>query len=262
MKYLKISAVFVAAVLMTQCQNEGIEEPQTINASIPDDIMKGLHNMGFDTNNFPVFQKEDGYLVEGDIKVSTETILAASNDKTTTKQTRVNTILKCSEARDITVRNFDIPEIDTQLRNAINDWNNVNGSFLKFRLVNGNEDITIRFDRGNFGEGEFPASNGKPGSEANFDHTLYDEIEDRNKRNKIIRWVLRHELGHNIGFAHTNLDETGAQQISGTPNRDSNSAMNRQSLPVETFQSVNLSNGEKKALRKLYGGKPEDNICS
>ncbi len=265
MKSLKILAVLLTAMLLVQCQDESIEDAQQGKEIIPEEIMKGLDNMGIDTKNFEVLKKKDGYLVEGDIIVNTETILDAAKT-TTAKHTRVRTIVRCGYAKDIKVYN-DIPEINVQVRNAMNDWTRVSGSFLRFRFVNSREasDIAIFRDPGNFGAGTFPRPNGLPGDIILIDPSKYNVISNPGKRGRIIRFVIRHEIGHNVGFAHTNKNEGGTAFIPGSPNRDANSAMNAQRLDSQGtprgFQQGNLSQGDIKALRKMYGPGYAQNLC-
>ncbi|KAA1243513.1 M57 family metalloprotease [Aquimarina sp. RZ0] len=268
MKHLKILTVFAAALLMVQCQddNDSIEDTQPIQAAIPEEIIKGLNTMGFNTIDYPVIKDEDkdSYIVEGDMRIATETIMeASSDDQGIMKQRRHNVLVRCSRVRDVKVfisrSDGQTLAIAPQIRAAMNDWNQVNGSFARFREVNSlsDSDIQIAFtDNDNEpGIADLPR-NGEAGPAIQINGPLFDGVPRRNER---LRFVIRHELGHAIGFQHTNTNE--GLQIPGTPNRDSGSTMNRQAFPVSNFQFNNLTNADKDALRRLYGGSAADNIC-
>ncbi len=270
MKQLKIVVVSFVALLAVQCQKDTIDEvqggnqPSLVNSSIPSKVVQGLKNMGFDTNQ-EIKETADGYLVEGDIIVPKISINNANeNDESIAKQNRWINIIRCDLSKDITVRNR-VGGIKTQVENALNDWNKVNGSFLKFRLVEDNSegrpDINIRFLLGNAGQAELPREN-NPGSFVDIDPQVwYDAADNRRDANRTIRYVIRHELGHAIGFNHTN--ETIGIRVTGTPERDDKSVMNSNTSLQQVIDKrfEGLTANDRKALRKIYGGEQNDNIC-
>lgn len=265
MKKLKITAVILTALVTIQCQNEQLEEELskvptlTVNSEIPKEVLKKLKAEGFDIS-IEIVKKDKGYLVEKDIFISNEaleSILEDNDNVVSAKQRRHTEILRCSIARDIKVKNT-IDGIDTQVRNAINDWNRVNDSFLKFRLVDSEEDFRIIFQKSDLGSAALPLNN-KVGGRLALDPGLYDDLSP-SERKKGIRATIRHELGHIAGLRHTNKDI--GLLIPGTPRTDNKSVMNLEtSTNPADFFTGNLSNADKKAIRKLYGGKPADNIC-
>lgn len=269
MKNLKILAVLVIALLMAQCQKESIEEIPQAKEPIPDEIMKGLNNMGFNTKDYEVRKNKNGYVVEGDMVVSTKMILDAATT-TNTKHIRER-LPKCKNVRDIRVIN-QIPKngLRREIKSAINDWNNVSGSFVKFRLVSKEPaDIYINDMHGDYGSGSIP-SGGRPGRFVELDPSLYDAVVPASKRSKMLRFVIRHELGHTIGFGHTNgvHNTASAIHIPGTPASDPNSTMNSQpknpgggAPDLTTWQYGLLSDGDKEALKKLYGIGSSTNLC-
>ncbi|WP_010177425.1 M57 family metalloprotease [Aquimarina agarilytica] len=284
MKKLKIVAIATTAILMVQCQDENTAdiqpteetsiENQEANLDLPvvnftpvsnevsPEIVKGLQNMGYDTVLDKIENLGNHYLVGGDMIVDKESILEAAHTDPKGKQRRFNSIMRCSEARDVTVRNL-IPSINTQVRNALNDWNRIRGSFLRLRLVNGgNADMTIMRVKGVAGAADRPR-NGKPGRTVYFDPDFYKGIPRRGER---MRFVIRHEIGHNLGFLHTNEidNQEKGQHIPGTPNRDRNSIMNSAgNLPFNpaVWPFNNFTEADKRALRKMYGGNAQNNIC-
>ncbi|WP_108866397.1 M57 family metalloprotease [Aquimarina aquimarini] len=262
MKNLNLFAILLVALLMVQCQDEGIEEFQQAKDPIPEEIINGLNAMGFNTVDYEVLQKKEGYLVEGDIIIPTKTILNATT--TSAKHRRAANILSCDAARRVTVKN-NIPSINNLVRDAVNSWNEVVNSSLRVRLVRtGNADININREIGNAGSGRFPTADGRPGPVIEIDPALYDVLP-ANQRTQVLRFVLRHEIGHNIGFGHTNQNDPGSSHIEGTPMNDSRSTMNAQAhavlngnIDVSLFQSGTLSQQDIIAVRQLY---PANRVC-
>ena len=254
MKNVKIFAVFATVLVMVQCQDDGVQNEQQETAPIPVAIIEGLNAMGLDTETKEVIATEKGYLVEGDMIIDAETILNPALKSA--KHERLNNIVSCRNARDITVYN-GIPSINDEVISAINDWNSVFNSDLKLRLISRDRaDITISFDARNLGSATLPG-NGRPGSDIFMDPALYNSL-DEPQRSLVLTFVIKHEIGHTIGFFHTNENFI---RILGTPAREAASVMNSQPPGVENFQSNNLTTGDRRALTLLYGRNGAPSIC-
>ncbi len=254
MKNLKIFAVLAIALLMVQCQEDGIQTTEQETAAVPEAIIEGLKAMGLDTETKEVVATERGYLVEGDMLIDAETILDPA--RKSSKHERLFNIISCRNSKDITVNNT-IPGINDEVISAISDWNSIFNSDLKLRLVSSNNaDLFISFDARNQGSSFLP-NNGNPATDIFIDPTLYDFL-DEPRRTLILTFVLKHEIGHAIGFFHTNEDFI---RIPGTPFREAASVMNSQSSGIEGFQTNNLTTADRRALTLLYGRDDATSIC-
>ncbi|WP_010523093.1 M57 family metalloprotease [Aquimarina agarivorans] len=281
MKLLKFITlgVFTASLLIS-CQKEPIDDletsdafsetfPKGNNASIASEDLLKLKDLDFDTEQ-EIIKTEDGYVVEGDMLIPFEHLepeTLGPEEEGIEKQHRHIQIVRCSRARNIRVKN-NLRGVDQPVRNAIADWNRVNGSFLKFTLVkSGRADITISFKRNDSGVATHPR-NGRPGPTIKIDPGKWRNFIKRIRSNapfgRAFRYVIRHELGHCIGFRHSNRSsERGRVRIPGVPSQDVSSIMNQafSQSHVLNLSTMNLSNNDKKALRKLYGGSARSNIC-
>ncbi len=277
MKKLKLITVgMFAMTALFSCQNEDTDDLSTensptetvaeiINSSIPADIIQRLKEMDFDTDQ-EIKEVENGYVVEGDMIIThealTDTQQVGPEVDGIEKQFRHIEIVRCSRARNIRVRN-NLSGVNAQVRNAINDWNRVNGSFLRFNLVTGgNADININFVSGDSGISTAPF-NGRAGATIEIDPGVWRNATRPNEFGRAFRYVIRHELGHCVGFRHSNRNEGGRVRIPGVPAQDNQSIMNQASSLAEIvrLRNRNLSGNDQTALRRVYGGSAQDNIC-
>ncbi|WP_010522210.1 M57 family metalloprotease [Aquimarina agarivorans] len=267
MKRLKVIAASLIAILAVQCQKEDISEinipKESVNDQISSEILFELDSMGFDISQ-EVKKIDGGYIIEKDIIITDEHIAESKNETTDgiAKQRRLQNIVSCDRARRITVRNR-VDGINSRVREAINNWNAVNGTFLTFALVNGNADVNIVFTSRSPGAAILPR-NGRAGREIQIDPGVYTGSGESNAViQRTIRHAIRHELGHVAGLGHTNRNDLNSLPIDGTPNSDENSTMNSPSSITNAFRISrnNLSAQDGNAMRKLYGTFNRNNIC-
>jgi hypothetical protein len=139
-------------------------------------------------------------------------------------------------------------------RAAINYWNATSGT--KIYMVEGTPaDITVSFgtlDPGVAGQASFP-SGGNPGPTITISTAI--PMDQGQKQ-----WVMVHELGHTLGYRHTNwqaVGETagtvGAVHISGTPTGADNSSVFRSGLSSWPYWN-GFSSYDQVANRYLYPG--------
>lgn len=132
----------------------------------------------------------------------------------------------------------------SSITQAITEWNNVGGSKVRLSEVSVSSQANIRinsmYDAANWvARAELPYPDGSPGHVL----TINTRFNTMSASEKLFTMV--HEMGHNIGFLHTN--QTDGALIPGTPETDPNSVMNSFVLPWNGF-----TNYDRIALRQLY----------
>ncbi len=235
MKHLFTLAVM--AFLFTTCtKNQPITE---IPASgITEEIKSKISAMGFSTDD--ILEVEDGFVVEGDIFLSRNDLTNAPIDINAlivgeTEQYRT-TNLVTGLPRNITVRlntSGMTSAQNTALSNAVNAAiarYNAAGLQLTFSRVTSGGNIVIKKapnGAGYIASAGFPTSTGNP-----YNSILYNVTYATWNANTVTS-VIAHEMGHCIGFRHTDYmdrsyscggayanegaSSVGAVHIPGTP---------------------------------------------
>lgn len=217
-------------------------------------------------------------MVEGDIRISKEAVprLAARRPLSTMEVVRwkqtagqrqyiTNVVVGGSQVSSIAVSLNGLASVSawqTAAREAMSEWNRLNCSEIKF-VESHPGDITMVVDSlpgatGLAAFGTFPADgpgNGEPGDTITV-NKAYQLTPNNASTRKL---VMAHELGHNIGFRHTNwylLYETGssygAVRVAGTPDSasgDPASIMNGGS-PTSSWNGLSIH--DKTAATTVY----------
>ncbi|HVI47063.1 MAG TPA: M57 family metalloprotease [Chitinophaga sp.] len=273
MKNYTLLALFclIAGTLTVSCKKENkgtSNEPQKIS----DAVLSQIKAKGFGTSN--VHPYKDGYLVEGDIYLSTKSLTSATpagSKIRVAKSEQYSTYeLVSGLPRTFTVRVSGLGTAFVQGTDlAIQRYNALNLD-LKFRRVtSGTADITIQgFYEGpsggyiTLGYSGFP-ENGNPYSEVAMN--THPDAYGSNPNVQYVGSVIQHEIGHCIGMRHTDymdrsyscggdpIDEgdggVGAVQIPGTPSGpDANSWM----LACSNGGNRTFNSNDIIALRYLY----------
>lgn len=217
---------------MFSCQKEA--GPAEDNTAIPESVMAAIGKAGFSTEN--VVREGSGYIVEGDIYIDENHLRTQPGWFTMniaqTEQYRT-TNLVTGLPRVITVA------VNTKMPNAYEGPGgyvdqalqrfNAENLQITFQLVTGTADITIVTASGSYlASAGFPTSAGDPHNQVK----VNTRSLNGQPTNTIVS-VLAHELGHCIGFRHTDyMDRSyscggsptnegastvGAVHISGTP---------------------------------------------
>lgn len=231
-------------------------------------------------NNFTyetIKKSGDSYLIDGDIILSRESILSSPLPKmqkggiSPENLHAYNSLITSSpyNYKTITI-GFDstIPTTSdylnyrTATEEAIEEYNQIRNLRLKFEIITtGTPDITITsqqhpdftWDEAPYtiAVAHFPSA-GNPGIKVHINPT-YEDLEEMTDLTK--KYTMAHELGHTIGFRHTNYltsdhssTHSTASNVKGTGNSDPNSVMNGGAVhPWTAFSYLDLL-----AMRTLY----------
>ncbi|RFM28115.1 M57 family metalloprotease [Deminuibacter soli] len=229
-----------------------------------------IKSLGFSTSG--VVKTDAGYLVEGDITLTDELLNSNNNQQllriAETEQYRTTNLVSAPRTIKIKVSNLGTAYVSgTDL--AISRYNALGLTLTFTRITSGTADITIKgFNQGpsggyiTLGSSGFP-SGGKPYGtiQMNTNSQAYGSNPDVN----YVGSVIQHELGHCIGFRHTDYmnrsyscggaatnegaSNIGAILIPGTPSGpDANSWM----LACSNGGNRTFNANDKVALQYLY----------
>jgi hypothetical protein len=230
----------LAGMLFFSCQKEQTtnqEQPQ--QQAVSSAVLSQIGARGFSTAG--VRKVEGGYLVEGDILLEEEDLTSIPTSPNLriadVEQYRTNNLVS-SLPRTITIVVTDLPDAFVQgTDEAISRYNALNLR-IKFQRVTGRKaDITIQgfyqAPSGGFitlGSSGFPSKNGNPYRKISMN--THPDAYGTNPDVLYVASVIQHEVGHCIGFRHTDyMDRSfscgsggdegagniGAVHIPGTP---------------------------------------------
>jgi hypothetical protein len=258
-KLFSMAAIATVGVILS-CQTEdGVVSKNEISQSALDKI----YALGFTNSDVKVV--EEGYLVEGDI-ILTENDLNGTPDQkllriAEVEQYRTNNLV--SGPRTITV---DISEklplsYTAALDEALGRYNAQNLT-LQFSRVSSGGDIHLVMGNGSYlASAGFPTNSGDP-----YGQVKVNSRAIGNQPQSTVATIIAHELGHCIGFRHTDYmnrsyscggsptnegaSTVGAVHIPGTPTGpDSGSWM---LSCIGSGQNRPFNNNDKTALSYLY----------
>lgn len=234
-------AILCISLVTSSCKRENITSSD--QDAVSPEILQQIAAQGFSTEN--VRKVDNGYLVEGDIiltsnnltEVSTSPTLLIANEE----QYRTTNLVK-NLPRTITVSVTNLPTVYSTATNAaIARYNALPNHRLTFQRITsgtGNIDI-VGFNEGPsggyivLGSSGFPTSSGNPYNQVklNTNPAAYGS----NPNVDYVTSVIQHEVGHCIGFRHTDYfnralscggsktnegkSTVGAVHIPGTPGK-------------------------------------------
>lgn len=264
----KIYALFCMGLLwsiMLSC-----EEQEQIKNEIPDEIISKLERAGFDTSE-GLSKYRNGYLVEYDIFFTASDInrlhAAEKISKTAEEEHYRTTNIVNGTPRTILV--YMDPGFGSYMQEAFDAalarYNQLN-LVLTFQRTTSSSNANIRVlsfyeDSNVLGvSAGFPSSSGNPASPIQLNTKYYND--DSQRADAVT--VIAHEIGHAIGFRHTDYMRRrfscgrggnegaapyGAQHIAGTPTGpESGSYM----LACSNGSDRPFTSGDRTALTTLY----------
>ncbi len=258
-QFKTLAVACLAAVALVSCTKE-VKEP--VQEEISDETLAQIKLQGFSTKD--VQRTDGGYLVEGDIFLTEENL----KEKTTSPALRIaeeeqyrTFNLVTGLPRTITVSVSG--SVSTAFSNAVNNAlarYNAEKLGLTFQRVPSGGTINIRI----VNTGQYIASAGFPSGGNPYNEVKYAK-KYSNYSDGFMTTVIAHEIGHCIGFRHTDYmnrayscgsggnegaSSVGAVHIPGTPTGpDANSWM-LACLSSSTNRPFNSN--DKVALNYLY----------
>jgi len=192
-------------------------------------LVNYLETQGFKKDK--IVLKGDNFILDGDVIISREEVEKrvandANPDRIPSGEHWRGAYL-VSNTYNNNVRLYIDPAVPTAWRTAIqgavNNWNAVNGTRLGMSITTSATGVYTRvfmgFESANWiARAYLPTSNGRPGVSVEI-NSNYNSLPASQKL-----FAITHELGHTIGFYHTN--QTQGIFITGTPSVDANSVMN------------------------------------
>ncbi|WP_299891050.1 M57 family metalloprotease [uncultured Lacinutrix sp.] len=236
-------------------------------------VVEKLVEMGFSLKN--IVEKDKFYLVEGDLMFSKNIKNYNQSPNIAERHYHSYNLVSQANVSNINVfLGFSMPSNDpnswdTEVEQAINDWNNIsNNSCVNFNLVTDPSIANIRIlsdqhidaetldDNQQLALAGVPFPNGSPYNIISVNLNFNGQnnnyvITDIRKRN-----VIAHELGHCIGFRHTDVfdpnDGDGYILIPGTNFFEDPASIMRKEI-ISNISTVPFSNNDIIATEYLYG---------
>lgn len=233
-----IAVACLTAVSFVACKkNAGtVAQDETISQQ----TLAQIKALGFSTQN--VQKVDEGYLVEGDIVLTPELLTSTPGQKSlrvaNNEQYRTtNLVTGLPRTIKVLVSNLG-PAYVAGTDTAIKRYNALSGQIQFVRITSGTPDITIvgfsqgpKFGYITLGSAGFPTASGNPYNQIKMNTNKF--AYGSNPNVLYVGSVIQHELGHCIGFRHTDYmdrsyscggaysnegaSDVGAIQIPGTP---------------------------------------------
>ena len=195
---LNLSALFLVLAFAVSCKKNGVS---VAKEEISQDVLTKISALGFGTST--VQKHEDGYLVEGDIIIT-----PAQLDQTpdvrflrvgTEEQYRTfNLVTGLPRVITVSVSTRLPAFISNGTDEAINRYN-AQGLRITFQRVSSGGDIDIVKGAGNYlASAGFPTSGGEPYGQVKVNSNALS-----GQPLGTVASVIAHEIGHCIGFRHT-----------------------------------------------------------
>lgn len=242
-KFLSLGMVCALFLGVSSCKKKNTSEPTDNKAEISANTLQQIKSLGFSVEN--ARKVDNGYLVEGDIVLTdanlNEKSLSPNLNIAETEQYRTTNVVK-SLPRVITISVTNLPQVYSDAVDLMISRYNSLGLRMTFQRANtgttGNIDV-FGFNEGpsggyiTLGSSGFPTSSGEPFNQVKMNTNV--NAYGTNPNLLYVASVLQHEVGHCIGFRHTDYMNrayscggrrsnegtagVGAIQIPGTPSK-------------------------------------------
>ena len=211
-------------LLMLSCTKKENIEVTAPKISHPEEVLNYIKSMGYPESS--ILDAGAEYIVEGDIAFPKDMTLPEDTGRVATEEQYYSGNL-VSKSRQSNIKIRIDPALaavqNAEFNAAVTLWNN-SGSNIHFIIVTTGEDILVKntdLMAGTCGQAPLPI-NGLPGNLIDIDVA---EVNGQNFNQRMIN--IAHEIGHTIGFKHTNGVGTGVFiDVPGWAGADANSIMN------------------------------------
>ncbi|WP_420317194.1 M57 family metalloprotease [Ekhidna sp.] len=236
-----LSLALITSVTLFSCSEQ---DPVAEDLSAPDDVVAQIAALGFDVENFTVEIFEAGYLVEGDIYLTDQSIaeMGRPNTLAEVEQYSTNNLVNAGGGRVITIYAPEegsgggggkgkkgggggggySPAMIAGLDEAISRYNseNLSISFQRVTSSGGADIVMTRLSkrderRGVLGSAGFPTNSGDPYGEIKMSGVLESSY---GLSTNGIATIIAHEMGHCVGFRHTDYFDRSISCGGGTSN--------------------------------------------
>jgi hypothetical protein len=198
-----LSVFFMMAFVIVSCKKEAAP----LTDQISDEVLGQIKSMGFSTDG--VQAMDGGYLVEGDIFLTPEQLGQRDNgprliiaNEEQYRTTNLVTALPRTITVSIDSRLAKRAGYSQALQEMVNRYNALNLQ-LTFQVVSSGATISFVNGSGSFlASAGFPTSTGNPHNRVTVNSTALGQGTSSSFINYLAT-VMAHELGHCIGFRHT-----------------------------------------------------------
>jgi dual-action HEIGH metallo-peptidase len=222
---MPIAVATITAFSLVACKKDA-KVPATPSDAISSETLAKIQHLGFSSST--AMKVEDGYLVEGDIVLSDELLNSTPDSKLLragNEEQYRTTNLVTGLPRTITIKVVNLGTAFVQGADlAISRYNALNNRMHFQRITSGTPNITIKgFNQGpsggyiTLGSSGFPTSTGNPYSTIKMNTNQY--AYGSNPNVNYVGSVIQHEIGHCIGFRHTDYMDR-SYSCGGTPTNE------------------------------------------
>ncbi|MTI29804.1 M57 family metalloprotease [Xanthovirga aplysinae] len=235
------SALLIALSMATgfYACNTPEEEVTTVDEVSPE-ILAKLDALGFNTVDFPVVKHEDQLIIENDISLNVhelDNIAQGIQQPVDEHYSTHNLVDGTPRTINVYVNSRFLQKYRDATDEAIRRYNEVDGFSLTFKRVTNASQADIQINPSPWwyywqdilGSAGFPTTAGDPYNQILMTREYYDGVTNING----LATTIAHEMGHCIGFRHTDymdrdfscnrgfdperVDPEGANHIPGTP---------------------------------------------
>jgi Dual-action HEIGH metallo-peptidase len=258
LKKISFGAILTVGALFA-CQTE--EMP--LQNEVSEDVLSKISNLGFSTQN--VVTTDGGYLVEGDIMLYDNDLQGYSDPKflriAEVEQYRTTNLVSAPRTIKISIASKLPTSYIAALDEAIARYNAENLTITFSRVASG-ADISIVSGNGSYlASAGFPTSTGAPHNQIKVNSRAIG-----NQPQSTVATILAHEIGHCIGFRHTDYMDR-SYSCGGSPTNEGASTVGAIYIPgtatgpeagswmlacIGSGQNRTFTNNDKTALSYLY----------